>query len=168
MKTCKKCKEQKPVTEFYKNHKNKDGLRPECKACRIKAAQQWYKANSEKAQNSSDIWRESNSEKVKRMTKAYRDANPDMIRGQHLKQYWPTLSAKEALIKFNELKSLQNNCCAICGTNKPYGRTNEFVVDHCHETGKVRGLLCHPCNSGIGMFKDNASLLEKAISYLLK
>lgn len=168
MKICRICSKIKSLNDFYKNHKSKDGLRSECKECRIKNAQIWYRANSEKAQDNSAAWRESNSERVRRMTKAYRDANPDMIRGQHLKQYWPNLSAQEAFNKFNELKIQQNHCCAICGTNKPNGRTNEFVVDHCHNTGKVRGLLCHPCNSGIGMFKDEVDILNKAILYLTK
>lgn len=168
MKTCRICSEIKSLNDFYKNHKSKDGLRSECKECRIKAAQKWYRANPEKGQCSSNTWKQSNSEKVKRKTKLYREANPDLIRGQHLKQYWPNLCAKDALNKFNELKAKQNSCCAICGTDKPYGRANEFVVDHCHETGKVRGLLCHPCNSGIGMFKDKVDILNKAILYLTK
>lgn len=70
--------------------------------------------------------------------------------------------------EIEQLAEKQQHCCAICGTNKPNGRTNEFVVDHCHNTGKVRGLLCHPCNSGIGMFKDEVDILNKAILYLTK
>lgn len=52
--------------------------------------------------------------------------------------------------------------CAICG-GQPSDR---LYVDHDHKTGMVRGLLCHQCNSGLGMFKDDKSLLAKAIEYL--
>jgi hypothetical protein len=58
----------------------------------------------------------------------------------------------------------QNNACAICCRSCPTGRM--LAVDHDHSTGKVRGLLCMPCNRALGMFGDNAELLQKAITYL--
>lgn len=58
----------------------------------------------------------------------------------------------------------QNNTCEICGGVNTDGRP--LFVDHCHKSGKVRSLLCHSCNAGIGCFKDDESLLEKAINYL--
>jgi len=54
--------------------------------------------------------------------------------------------------------------CAICG-NEPIG-TKRLVVDHNHTTGNIRGLLCHYCNLGIGLFKDNINSLARAIVYL--
>lgn len=68
-------------------------------------------------------------------------------------------------------KMLEQQCgqCAICGTNKPKTRgKTSFCVDHCHETGLVRGLLCSECNTGLGKFKDKIEFLEKAIEYLKK
>lgn len=56
----------------------------------------------------------------------------------------------------------QHGRCLICG-NKP---NEPLLVDHCHMTKNVRGLLCVTCNSGIGMFKENSDLMRKAISYL--
>ena len=56
----------------------------------------------------------------------------------------------------------QDGRCPICGRRL----TNTTVVDHDHETGKVRGLLCSRCNSGLGMFEDNIRLLARAIVYL--
>ena len=58
----------------------------------------------------------------------------------------------------------QNGVCAICDGIGVDGR--RLHVDHCHETGKVRGLLCHDCNRGIGMFKDDSKKLQKAANYL--
>lgn len=61
----------------------------------------------------------------------------------------------------------QNHSCLICGSTKSHETVNRrFAVDHCHTTGKVRGLLCIKCNVGIAMFKDNPELLLSAISYL--
>ena len=57
----------------------------------------------------------------------------------------------------------QQGACAICRQYVP--RLN---VDHCHDSGKVRGLLCQNCNTGLGKFKDNIQYLADAISYLAK
>jgi hypothetical protein len=66
----------------------------------------------------------------------------------------------------------QDRLCAICGSRenrKINGKyATELSIDHCHRTGKVRGLLCHCCNLALGLFKDNPALLEKAASYLMK
>lgn len=66
---------------------------------------------------------------------------------------------------YKGLLSKQNNSCAICNS-PPTGRWDSFHVDHDHKTGKVRGLLCHHCNTGIGNLKDDVQLLESAINYL--
>lgn len=54
--------------------------------------------------------------------------------------------------------------CHICGGQCPTGR--RLAVDHCHATGKVRGVLCANCNRALGLFGDNAALMAKAIEYL--
>lgn len=59
----------------------------------------------------------------------------------------------------------QGGGCAICGRNNTKRR---LAVDHCHDTGKVRGILCHYCNQAIGQFKHDQSLLKSAIDYLEK
>lgn len=61
---------------------------------------------------------------------------------------------------YNKMLKKQNGICAICFIEA------KLVVDHCHITKKVRGLLCHVCNTGLGKFQDDVMLLEQAISYL--
>ncbi len=68
--------------------------------------------------------------------------------------------------QFNKMIISQNNLCAIC--NNPQTGNRLLAVDHCHKTGKVRGLLCTKCNNGIGNFNDNIEILNKAIHYLIK
>jgi hypothetical protein len=66
----------------------------------------------------------------------------------------------------NRMKS-QGGKCAICSAETPQQKNiKRFSVDHCHKTKQVRGLLCSPCNRGLGCFYDNISNLEKAIEYL--
>lgn len=65
--------------------------------------------------------------------------------------------------RYLEMLEAQDGLCAICG--KP-GRSRGLHVDHDHSTGAVRGLLCHPCNSGMGMFGDDPEVLASAIKYL--
>jgi hypothetical protein len=70
---------------------------------------------------------------------------------------------------YTKMQELQGNCCAICGSLESLNkRTDRFFVDHCHTTGKVRGLLCSKCNHGLGLFNDNPKLLLNAINYLGK
>lgn len=70
--------------------------------------------------------------------------------------------------EYDALLKDQNYCCAICGTDKPTGRWKAFAVDHNHDTGAVRGLLCNECNRGMGLLKDDINLLRKAAEYLNK
>jgi hypothetical protein len=60
----------------------------------------------------------------------------------------------------------QKGLCKICGTREPGGFANQWAVDHCHITGRVRGLLCTNCNKGLGYFKDSPSLLWTCVKYL--
>lgn len=60
----------------------------------------------------------------------------------------------------------QSNLCAICG--KPEKDNKVLSIDHNHETGEIRGLLCNSCNTGIGHLKEKIEILEKAITYLNK
>jgi len=69
--------------------------------------------------------------------------------------------------QYNEMLSSQSFACAICGSKKTKDeRATKLVVDHCHATGKVRGLLCSACNKGIGLFEDSKEALLEAIKYL--
>ena len=79
------------------------------------------------------------------------------------KQYGITLEDYEELFK------QQKGCCKIC--DRHISELNQkhkknLCVDHCHKTGKIRGLLCDKCNRGLGLFCDDKSLLLKAINYL--
>jgi predicted alpha/beta-hydrolase family hydrolase len=88
----------------------------------------------------------------------YRD-NPDQWRATKLHQLYG-LTIEEYRVLHDE----QEGKCLICGQECQTGRM--LSVDHDHNTGKVRGLLCQNCNTGIGKFKDDPDLLKKAISYL--
>ena len=68
---------------------------------------------------------------------------------------------KEVLV---ELHEKQGGKCAICGDEPTTKRG--LHIDHCHQTGAIRGLLCHGCNTGIGAMKDSADIVSKALSYL--
>ena len=99
-------------------------------------------------------------------TTSYAKENSDKIQpklvGYALKRrYGITVQEYENILK------MQNYGCAICGTTECSSGRN-FAVDHCHETGKVRGLLCAACNTSLGKFKDSVYILQNAIRYLEK
>jgi hypothetical protein len=83
-----------------------------------------------------------------------RIANASRIR--NLKKYGLTIE------DYGRLLELQGGVCAICGVNGG----KRLAVDHCHDTGNVRGLLCFDCNVGLGKFQDNADLLRRALAHL--
>jgi len=68
---------------------------------------------------------------------------------------------------YSEMLASQNGVCAICQYS-PSGDSKHLAVDHCHTSMKIRGLLCQWCNRGLGYFKDNPSVLDKAIKYLTR
>ena len=85
----------------------------------------------------------------------------DKVKNKNLKlRYGITLDT------YNEMLDDQEFSCALCGTTEPNNGTGSFAVDHCHTTQRIRGLLCSPCNVGLGMFKENEDILNKAIAYL--
>lgn len=78
------------------------------------------------------------------------------------------LMAKYGLTHEDYLRLLkeQDGKCAICRTDNPRQRSEHFHIDHNHETGEIRGLLCSPCNQGLGYFQENVEVMAKAIAYL--
>jgi hypothetical protein len=65
--------------------------------------------------------------------------------------------------QYDAMREAQENLCAICS-----GEMKVACIDHCHSNGRVRGLLCMPCNTGLGFFRDNPENLAKAIAYLAR
>lgn len=87
--------------------------------------------------------------------------NPDRSRKQNLKHsYGITLEQYEALYKSQDGK------CLICNGSFPNRGKDGLVVDHCHNEGHIRGLLCAKCNTGLGQFGDDIQRLQNAIEYL--
>jgi hypothetical protein len=69
--------------------------------------------------------------------------------------------------EYDTILELQDGRCAICRSEFADGRGHRLHVDHCHDTGRVRGILCGNCNLGLGKFQDDPVLLGRAINYLL-
>lgn len=93
--------------------------------------------------------------------KAWAQRFPERIQERDLrKKYGLTLN------DVREMLRRQSGRCAICRTDTPGGKHNRFNVDHCHRTGRVRGLLCDPCNRGIGFLKESSERLITAAIYL--
>lgn len=99
--------------------------------------------------------------------------NPEKMRG-YLRKSAAKLRLKKLGLTpadYAALLHAQGGVCAICHCAEPMrhgktGRAFELAVDHDHQTGKVRGLLCQACNTGIGKFEDSVNLLLSAVTYL--
>lgn len=121
------------------------------------------------SKKSAKAWKTNNREQFKEYRRDYmrkkRDANPALykskVRNRTLKhKYGITLDLWEALFKS------QGNRCAICRSPDPKYKGKTWATDHCHTTGKVRGILCHHCNHMLGSAEDNVETLASAIEYL--
>lgn len=68
--------------------------------------------------------------------------------------------------QYDRMLADQDGKCAICGAESADSRGHKLHIDHCHATGRIRGLLCSNCNHGVGKFKDDPDRLRKAAAYL--
>lgn len=140
MKVCRVC--SKSDVEFAKHPRFKDGLDSICKGC---------KKDREKARY--DLKKDEILAKQRGKTKL----NVNYRKHDLKRRFGITVEEFEAMLL------AQNNLCKIC---KRESLEKRLAVDHCHTTGKVRGLLCTRCNLGIGYFQDDPNLLIEAVAYL--
>lgn len=130
-KKCTRCGCVKPLPDYHREKRNKDGRRSECKQCFQTLQSRRYR------------------------TKGHTKAREYNLR----RQYGISPLDYEALL------ASQDNGCAICGKS-PELNGQYLAVDHNHTTGEIRGLLCQPCNTGIGLLNDSPSQLRLALRYL--
>ncbi len=152
MKTCRKCNENKALDEFgsFKS-KGKIYKRGDCKACARKYANDWRNSSEEmKARRRAAV-------------KASAERHPDVIIRSRRRKAWKRLGIDPDAAEAYYLA--HKGQCEICGKSNP-NPERALAVDHCHTTGKIRGMLCGNCNSGIGFFKEDIEVMLKAIAYL--
>ncbi len=146
MKLCKRCGATKPLEDFHKDKKSKDGHCFYCKECNKSKTRSYYASLDKTAEKARGKSRAEDGE--------YRNY-------QYMKKYGITLA------DYNELLEAQGGKCAICGiTREECNDKRALPVDHDHETGQVRGILCHSCNRAIGLLKDSPKNLRQAADYL--
>lgn len=146
-KTCNRCKETKTLSDFYKSTKMVSGLSVYCKACTGDGHRAWVAKNK--------------PEVAAKMRK-YRADHPDYFKHYDRKRLY-NIDAET----FTAMLDQQEHRCAICRADAP-SKAGTFHVDHDHTTGKIRGLLCHNCNVGLGNFRSSKVFLTAAIEYLLR
>lgn len=170
MKVCSKCNQEKPYSEFPTSKRERGGVSYECKSCRhlyylknrekfIQASRDNRVKNREKILVYKKEYAQRNRERIMKYQEEYRHKTRDnRINQYYLYKYGLTPQQREDLFQ------KQKGKCAICGTG--FQTIASAHVDHDHETGKVRGLLCNSCNLLIGFAKENEFVLSAAISYL--
>ena len=121
----------------------------------------YYADHREEEKERSRKYRLAHKEEISKYNKEYRGGHPEEIRECKRKN---RLGAYGVTVEeYNLMLGHQGGVCALCG--RPPGK-KPLAVDHDHETGKVRGLLCQNCNVGLGCFGDSVPILEGAIKYL--
>ena len=158
LKRCTSCQEIKPHDAFNKDKHQSDGYTSRCKECRkVYEREQRIRNREHRLSYEAEYDKQHPGAKAARARKSWRNYSPERIKEIMLKsRYKLSLEGYQALVE------QQRGCCKICGK-----LTEKLVVDHKHdESGKVRGLLCIRCNSGIGHFLEDESILVAAIAYL--
>tara|TARA_B100001059_G_C17453368_1_gene388534 strand:+ start:117 stop:596 length:480 start_codon:yes stop_codon:yes gene_type:complete len=124
------------------------------------------KKNSQKrfTEGKTTEWRKSNLTKANEyQRKRYHNLTEEEKKLRNRKQQLALYGLTTT--EYDNMLREQNGVCAICGSDNPRGK-NVFVIDHNHDTGEVRGLLCDMCNKGIGCLGDNLDKLRSAVLYL--
>ena len=157
---CTKCGLIKPESEFFKDSRlsGRNFLTCWCKGCTAEKRRMLRNKSPEsiaRCRARSKQWSIDNPEKSRRG-----------IRCATLRKKYG-ISADD----YDEILSDQDGVCAICGADNPRikqpgKRTDNLHVDHDHKTGRVRGLLCQPCNTSLGKMNDSPQRLRKAAQYL--
>lgn len=149
MRTCNHCKVLKPLSEYHASKAHHDGIARRCKTCSFELHAEWRRTHLAEAAAAQKKWRE---------------ANPGRASDIHIQKNYGLPFGS-----YDRMFAEQNGQCAICHTTEAGGKggkTGRFHVDHCHDTGAVRGLLCHGCNVSLGHFKHSEEILLSAIQYL--
>ncbi len=148
-KRCCRCKEIKQFSEFNRNKRQSDGLQNYCRPCHLAWRKEHYRVQKLTGKSLYLYRRRRDKDRSNRLLRTHG------IDGE----------------AYESLLAAQDGVCAICGfpeTMKRGEHLHRLVVDHDHETGKFRGLLCRRCNMGIGYLKDDPRRLQSAIEYLKK
>lgn len=180
-KACTKCGEVKPADQFYRRAASRDGLSYFCRACH----QSYYKGKRPRESFVPLPGGEKRCRACEQMVKAEdfysHRFNADGLQSRckaccQERAKARTITSRRAynfmhlygitLEEYDNMLTVQDNRCAICHTPAAKSTKGRLVVDHCHDTGIVRGLLCGKCNQGLGSFKDSAARLAAARRYL--
>lgn len=165
-------KEQRKATDKAYYEANKEHVKERKKA--------YYEANKEQIVKKAKVRYQVNKEQVVKKTKAYYQVNKeqrkvqmkanyaDRGRDQNIKK--TTGDPSKGLHWYNGLLDLQGHVCAICHdvVEDATGKGRTLHVDHCHETGQARELLCSRCNSAIGCLREREDLCDAVKAYLQK
>ena len=160
-KRCTKCGLEKPLSEFYAMRGMRDGHRNDCIECTKAAKRERQARNPQPYRDRAKQWARENPKRRAAYQAEYRN-RPERKRAMRDAYYRRTygISADEV----DEMLDAQHGRCAIC-RDKPE-RLASMHIDHDHEQGHLRGLLCLSCNQGLGQFRDDPTLLLRAIVYL--
>jgi hypothetical protein len=146
---CVKCTLSRNDSEYIKNYSKTEKARN-----RIKEYMKEYAADGKVSEVNKKYYRK-NTDKIQK----YYHNNRDTWFKSVVKRYGITLE------EYRKLHEAQDGRCAICNIAE-IELSKRMHIDHCHTTGVVRGLLCHHCNTGIGLFKENIEIMRKAMEYL--
>lgn len=130
----------------------------------LESQRKYRAANPEKTREASRKWRAANPEKHRNAVKRWRKANPERDR-EIMRASLYDLAPGD----YDAMLTAQGGACAICRqpeTATRNGVVKALAVDHCHDSGVTRGLLCQRCNTAIGSLNDDPALIEAAAAYL--
>ncbi len=176
-KVCTKCGQTKPLEAFARRSERRGGRVSRCKACASAENKTWRELQLAK-HGYKQPWRNVPRLDGMKVCRTCLEAKPleefTTRTGLEAHYYTPEIGREKHLRRkygigveeYEALARAQGGVCAICNEFTPTVTHPTLVVDHDHETGAVRGLLCHSCNVAIGHMRESVEMLQRAIAYL--
>lgn len=160
VKTCTKCDKVKGVGDNFYYHSIRQAYEARCSSCACGAAKLYRARNPEKVARSKAVARARNPEKYRAAQALWISKNRDYARVRTAQKLYG-LTAEQ-------YQSLDKSACSVCARALSYDGTKAEKpnLDHCHSTGRFRGVLCNNCNLSLGNAKDSPARLRALASYL--
>lgn len=157
-KTCSKCGVEKPLGEFSRHARCEDGRESRCKLCAKKYHATWHAAHMDEQKAYKAGYRDEHRDEIRAYNAKYRAEHPDRVKTSNAD--WRQTRYGLTPEQYDAMYAEQDGRCKVCDHKR------KLNVDHDHDTGAIRGLLCHGCNVSEGLLDGDPARMRALALYV--